>query len=358
MLAAVTAMSIFGSATYAQSPAVSPSGTAYRSNVSELVTFVPPSATSVGFTDWGRIKASQGGQDVTGASPIADKLQVALSTGTDEAQASAFGTAHLRDQYDSWAFDTFDLDWEATIQGDGPPLFVLRFRDGFDLAPVAALFDDRAFTTTAVPGATVRSHEMTLHEDWLRATEFAILNTAFLNDGRTLVLSLDQDAVLDVAAHHGSYPASPALDATAAALDGASAALLLPGLATCLGFAPLPMDVSDPSASPDLSFPTSGLHPYAALGIGYGRPDWSPIGRISFGYLDPATAAADMPGRLELARTGVSQRVGRPYADTLFQVAGSHMDGASLTLDVSPLKDRPRLLFDMVFSRDMTFAGC
>jgi hypothetical protein len=100
------------------------------------------------------------------------------------------------------------------------------------------------------------------------------------------------------------------------------------------------------------------LHPYAALGIGYGRPGWSPIGRISFGYLDPATATADLPGRLALATTGISQRVRQSYADALFQVARSHVDGANLTLEVAPVKDLPRRLFDMAFARDMTFAGC
>jgi hypothetical protein len=351
----VVALGLLGTGVSAASPTPA---TSPRSHVGELLTFVPPDSDSVGFTDWTRIKASQDALDITGASPMDDKLRVALSTGKDEALASGFGLAHLRDHYATWAFDAMDLDWEATIQGDGPPLFVLRFRDGFDLAPVSALFDSRGFSSASVPGATLRSHEMVLHEDWLTSTEFGILNTAFLDDGRTLVLSLDADQVRDVAARHGQYADSPALDATAAALDGASAALFLPGLGTCAGFTPLPLDIGDPLASPDLSLPTAGLHPYAALGVGYGRPGWSPIGRISFGYLDAATATADLTGRLELATSGISQRVREPYADALFQVAGHHVDGANLTLDVAPVKDEPRRLFDMVFARDMAFAGC
>jgi len=67
---------LLGSGVSAASPTPVPAG-----NVSELVTFVPPSATSVGFTDWGRIRASQGAEDVTGASPMEDKLPVAQSTG-------------------------------------------------------------------------------------------------------------------------------------------------------------------------------------------------------------------------------------------------------------------------------------
>jgi hypothetical protein len=341
----------------AQSPADSP-GSPSSSNVSQLVAFVPPSATSVGFTDWGRIKASVGAQDVTGASPVEDKVTVGMSTAKGEALASGFGIAHLRDHYATWAFDAMDLDWEATIQGDGPPLFVLRFRDDFDLAPVAALFDQRGFSTTTVPGGTIRSHEMVLHEDWLRKTEFAILNTAFLDDGRTLVLSGDVDQVRDVVAHHGTYPDDPALDATAATLDGASAALLLPGLATCQAFTPLPFGIGDGPTTAPPSLTVTGLHPYAALGVGYGRPDWSPSGRIAFAYLDAATARADLPERLALATDGVSQLTGQPYRDALLQVTGSHVDDANLTLDVAPVNDMPRHLFDMVFTRDMAFAGC
>jgi len=332
--------------------------TGARSNVSEHITFVPPTAQNVGFTDWGRIRASVGAQDVTGASPFEEKAAVGMSTTKGEAAASAFGLAHLRDHYATWGFDAMDLDWEATIQGGGPPLFVLRFRDGFDLAPVAARFDTRGFASTTVPGGTIHSHEMALGEDWLRNTEFAILNTGFLDDGRTLVLSGDLDQVSDVLARRGTFPDDPALDAVSAALDGASAALLLPGLGTCTGFQPLPFDIGDPLGSPAPSLAATTLHPYAAFGVGYGRPDWSPVGRIVFGYLDPLTAAADGPVREALARTGDSLVTKQPIPEVLFSVAGSHLDGSTLTLDVAPVGGFPRRLFDMVYTRDMVFAGC
>jgi len=354
LLLVATALMAGGPGALAQSPDAS----LPRSNVSDLVTFVPPSAETVGFTDWGRIKASQGAQDVTGSSPIEDKFAVGLSTAQDEAAASGFGFAHLRDHFDTWAFDGLDLAWEATIQGSGPPMFVLRFRDGFDLAPVAALFDERGFTTAQIPGGVLRTHELSLTDDWLRATEFAILNTAFLDDGRTLVLSGDAAQVQDLAANHGQFPVVAGLDATGAALDGASAALFLLGVGTCVTDAFRAIGAGTALASSLPSPATAGLHPYAALGIGYGRPDWSPMGRISFGYVDPATASADLTRRLDLATTGLSQRVRRPYPDVLFRVVDSRVDGANLTFDVAPKDDLPRLLFDMAYSRDMLFAGC
>ncbi len=144
----------------------------------------------------------------------------------------------------------------------------------------------------------------------------------------------------------------------ASQLDGASAAMLLPGLATCGGFVPMPIDISHPLASPDLSQPTAGLHPYAVLGVAYERPDWDPIGRISFGYLDAATATADLAGRGALARSGESVRAREPYADMAFQVVDERVDGAILTLDVSPVAGQPQRLFHMVSGRDMVFAGC
>ena len=79
-------------------------------NLGELVTFVTPGVSSIGFTDWERIKASVGAQDVTGASPVEDKVAVGMSTAKGEALASGFGFAHLRDHYATWAFDAMDLD--------------------------------------------------------------------------------------------------------------------------------------------------------------------------------------------------------------------------------------------------------
>jgi hypothetical protein len=354
----VVAASLSVVAAWTSGLAQSPATDLPRSNVSELVTFVPPTSKSVGFTDWGRIKASQGAQDVTGASPIDDKVPVVMSTNEEEAAASGYGIAHLRSQYDAWGFDSFDLDWEATILGEGPPLFVLRFRDGVDLGPIKARFDERGFSTTSVPGATIRSHEMALREDWVRAGEFAVLNTAFLDDGQTLVLSVDLEQVQDMVANHGHYPALPGVAATAEQLDGASALFLVPGLDACIGFTPMPMDPGDPLASLDLSMPTAGLHPYAALGVGYDRAGWEPVGRISFGYLDQGTARADLAGRETLARDGISLRAGVPYPDAVFQVVEARVEGANLTIDVTPADDRPRHLLDMVNGRDMVFAGC
>lgn len=332
---------------------------ASEGHLSEAFWFLPPGGTNVAFTDWGRIRASQGAADLTGDSPLEAKVDVLMSTNEDEAAASAYALRFLRDHRALWGFDSFDLDWEATLSVDGPPVFVLRFRDGFDVASLMSLFDERGFSTTQADGAVIRSHDMDVTADWLHGSEFAILNTAFLDDGRTLVLSSGLKGVTDVLATRGMpRPLMRGLTPVLDALAGASAAWLAVGPGTCLGFAPLPLvlGVSTSSMPP----PPSGepLHPYVALGVGYARPDWDPMGRIAMGFPHEAWAQADAGPRTEEARSGVGLRLGEPYADSLFTLERSAVRDGALVLEVEPLDDHPQRLFQMVGGRDMTFARC
>jgi hypothetical protein len=196
--------------------------------------------------------------------------------------------------------------------------------------------------------------------EWLTSTEFAILNTAFLDDGHTLVLSSGSDVLHEVlAARYRRGPATPpaVLDALAA-LDGASSAWIAFGPLTCLGFTPPPFDVLDPRATLRPLPSGEPLHPYTILGIGYARPGWDPMGRVVMGFLDHDSARADLERRAEMARTGVSLVTGVPYSETLFSLEDASVHGTSLVLEVVPLDDIPRRLFQMLQTRDMGFAGC
>jgi hypothetical protein len=126
----------------------------------------------------------------------------------------------------------------------------------------------------------------------------------------------------------------------------------------CAAFTPLPFDPFDPNPSIGPLPTGEALHPWTALGIGYARPDWDPVGRIAMGFLDPSHAESDADARTEAARTGISQRTGGPYAEAVLTVADCHVDGTTLVLDVTPADDMPARLFQMVFARDMSFAGC
>jgi hypothetical protein len=326
------------------------------SPLEEAVGFLPPGAHELGFTDWSRIRASLGAEDVTGDSPIDDRFAVLMATTQQEAAASAFGAAYLRTHHDTWGWDTLDVDWEATYSGDGPPVSLVRLRDGTDVDAIAARYDERGFTTEETTFGTIRSHELDLTADWIRSGELAVTNTAFLDDGRTLAFSSSLETLRDSLsqADQAFLPGQPGV---VGALDGASAAWLV--LAPdCTAFTPLPFDPFDPHPS-IRPLPTGQpLHPWTAMGIGYSRPDWTPVGRIAMGFLDRAHAAADAEARVHEARTGLSQRVRAPYADALFTLDDSRVEDQTLVLEVTPANDMPRRLFDMLFARDMTFAGC
>ena len=147
----------------------------------------------------------------------------------------------------------------------------------------------------------------------------------------------------------------------AAALTGATGAIVLLGAGTCAGFDSRTLPI-DPAIAPQVQqqLEAAGpLHPYEALGIGYSRA-WDPIGRIALAYADEdaATALADLPGRTLLARDGLSLATSAPIADSLFTLADARVDGPLLRLAVTPVGDRPQRLFDMAYRRDMLLASC
>ena len=299
MLAASLAILAVAPASVAQSPAALARLRHPRATSASSSRSCRRPRTSVGFTDWGRIKASvRAPRTSPGASPIDDKVAVGMSTAKGEALASGFGLAHLRDHYATWAFDAMDLDWEATIQGDGPPLFVLRFRDGFDLAPVAALFDAaRLLDDRRCPAATIRSHEMVLHEDWLHEHR--------VRDPQHRIPRRRPDA--GAVGRRRPGPGCrrpprhvPGMTRRSTRRRPRSTAhprrCSCPGSGTCLGFTPLPIDIGDPLASPDLSLP----HRRSASVRGAGHRLWAP--RLvthrshQLRLRRPATAPADLAG--------------------------------------------------------------
>ena len=69
-------------------------------------------------------------------------------------------------------------------------------------------FDERRFDTLEYNGVTVRSRELDGTEDWLTMEDDPILNTAFMPDGLTLVLSHERRVAVP-----GSMPLAPLDDA-------------------------------------------------------------------------------------------------------------------------------------------------
>jgi hypothetical protein len=346
-------------ATSAASPTPAPAGSSGR--LAQALAWAPPGTREIAFTDWAALRAAVGADDVTSASPLRDKLPLMRATSGREAIASGFAVSFLREHASDWGWDSFDLDWEARFSDGGPPLYLLRFRDGTDLRRVAARFDARGFRSALVGGATLRSHLLSPDAGWLGTTEFAILNTAFLADGRTLLLSSDGDQVRAALGSLASpRPVPPQLARLASALDGSTAALLVMGTDACLGYDPerLPLLEADVARRLRRELDEAGpLGAYAAHGVGYSRA-WPTIGRFAFVYDDPAAAAADLAGRRLLATGGTSVLTGQPYEETAFRVERATAADGLLELSVDPTADRPGRLFAMLAARDLTFGAC
>lgn len=325
--------------------------------LTEAVGRMPVGTTDMGFTDWDRIRASLGAEDVSGASPLEDKMAVVMATAQHEAGAAGFGTPYLRRHREAWGWDTMDVAWEALYSVDGPPVALVRLRDGVDVDAVAARYDAYGFTSEQVGDATVRSHDLDPSAEWMGTTELGVVNTAFLDDGRTLMFSSGRESLEAALVPQRGGRALPGADGVVDALEDPSAAWLVLG-PSCPAFTPLPFDPLDPDPSVGPLPSGEPLHAWTALGVAYERPDWQPIGRIAMGFLAPTHAQADLEPRAALAREGISVRLNGPYADTLFTLDDARVEDTTLVLEVSPLGDMPQRLFQLLQARDMTFAGC
>jgi hypothetical protein len=269
----------------------------------------------------------------------------------------------------SWGFDNLDLDWEASVTSSLGIAYVLRLRDGFDVAPLLGKLDERGFGTEVTNGVTVRSHVMS-NDDWV-LTDLAFLNVALMPDGRTLVMSSQPDALKQSLAERGRLAGPegpPVIRDAVAALDHPSGAWLDFSLDRLCD--PISHARSDATrtAAEELLGEVGPLHPYTLVALGY-RPDLEPTGRIVFGYVDPADAGADLEGRRRLAAEGLSVETGAPIENRLFSLVDANVEGGSLVLRVGPpiIDDPtpragaislPRFLLGMAFRYDMLFAAC
>ena len=61
---------------------------------------------------------------------------------------------------------------------------------------------------------------------------------------------------------------------------------------------------------------------------------------------------------MTLAPEGQSLVAQAPISERVFGLESASVAGSDLLLQVRPADDRPRRLFDMVYMRDMPFAGC
>jgi len=327
--------------------------------------------TVVFFTDWAGIKRELDLEWVTSDSAEAFRLEIGLRTMEDHAAASGFALERLRDHAEDWGWDTADLAWEANvISRELPPAYVLKLRDGFDFAPVAARFVERGFVQTASYGAWIFTHDIDTSADWIRTTELSIHATAHLEEEQLLVLASYPGAVeAFLATRAGQIPSmrgAPGVIACAQALADPLAAMLQSGIGTCLGYTSNPVQDLLGTAPDDAAIEAlrnrledgSALLPYQALAVGYRTVEDEPLGTIAFGYVSAEAAAADLEPRRMIAEHGMSSTYDLPTSETFFTVLDAYAEDRVLILSVDPAHGQPRRLFQMLLYRDAPFAGC
>lgn len=326
--------------------------------------FAPPGTRIIATTDWTRLKAAHGLEALTSAVPEDLRVRRMVDLARDEALFASFGLPHLVGHLDAWGWDATDLGWEAHLASDAGIVSVLRFRAGFDLARFIAHLDERGFDRRVRGDVIIRSHPLDLGADWITTTDFGILNLGFLPDGRTVVAArtpeaLDATLAATEAVDAGALRAS-AVGRLATAMADATSTLMEIGPGTCLAYAPDPLDEAG-AAGRALIESVGPLAPWDAMGVGaFRRADGGPEGRLLliFPRLGSAAIAAEAMARGRLARQGVSRRTGAPYAESVFGLTSTTVDGPLVELVLEPVGGRSAVLTAAVFSRDLVPAMC
>jgi hypothetical protein len=324
----------------------------------EAARFVSADAHGMLFTDWSAIKAATGNEAITSASSIDARMAALRLMATEAAPLVTFGVAHFEGHADVWGWDSTDLDWEASILTAGPPVAILRFREGLDLGSVLQRYRDRGFTETQHGDATVVSHEMDLGTDWVTRSDFGVLNTAFVDDGRTLVLSSGIDGVRAALEGADGVVRAEPMESVAAALGSPLTAGIEVTPNSCLAYDPRWLPGSDAGPNADLLAEVGALHPWEGLGLGVYGAEEAPQVRFVLTYTAPEEAATDLPGRVRLAEQAISLGTGAPYADSLFTVVESEVEGQTISLGVAAVDGQVRRVANAFIARDLVFAAC
>lgn len=353
--------------------AVAIQGAEEGNRLAQVLGLIPAALQPVtlAFTDWIAVKVAIGVPWLTSESSLDERIAFALRTDVDHALGSAYGLPKLSVHAETWGFDSTDLEWEAQILAPAmPPTYVLKLRSDFNLDVLIGRFDERAFTQTASCGAALFSRGVDPGQEWIAASEFAIHNTAVLEEEKLLILSSSYPAVkLLLATRAGQLP-SLASEASAveaiAHLAEPFAAYILIGASTCLRFSPNPL-LSLIGSSVDRfaldrlrAWLSSGepLFGYEALGVGYRHEEGRPVGTITFVYADAGDALHDLEPRRLLAETGGSAHQERPISEAYFTLEDARLDGNAILFTVRPVSDQPRRLFRMLLYADAAFGAC
>jgi hypothetical protein len=348
-----------------------PASAPINANLAAALAHSPAPTEYFAYSDWTVIKEVAGITDLNSTDSMEERLAFILPLAVDEqALAAAFGNNYFYTHAETWGWDSTDLLWEANLTSNGPPIFILRFRDDFDFAPVFARLDERGYNTSELGGVTLYSHAMDMSADWLGTSEFAILNIAFLENEKLFILSSSLDTVTSVldAIDQGETLANlPAVRSVAAELGDAGAVILSPLGCQLLDVTQVVRGSTEILEALIGEMERSGISGlYTVFGLGYRvevRDGESlPLGVFVHHYPIAAQAAAEFELRRLVAETAKSLATNAPYGE-LFEVVDAKVvdagtSGANLVLSLHALDRPPQLFINMFNQRDLLFSMC
>jgi hypothetical protein len=341
----------------------------HESELFEALQFFPQVANYVQFINWAHIKKIEGFESVTSTSDRDEWRKFFLTAFQKDAVDSAYGITRLAEHAQVWGWDTADLEWEARLIMSSPPSYILKFREDFSFAPIISRFEERGFEKRIYQGIPIYTHKLDINLEWLRATEFSILNTAVIEDAHMLVMSINPDFVMTMIDAYqdrsDSLADKPDVQAVVSRLDDPIAAFVSGDPCSVFSSeALLARQRFDTRINLDQLQAQLNNRPqlrnYDALGIGYFMKISQPVGMIVMQFSNVEEANEDLQARQQLAQTGlVRDKEARTYSEVFFTLEqDAKVDGRQIIILVKPVDNNPSRFFMMIDRMDMTFATC
>ncbi len=332
----------------------------------EALTYVPQSETTAIFTDIALIKHYENAETVTSASSAETQAAFFKSVLDKQAMLTEYNL-QTPEHTDLWGWNVFDLRWIVTLSGEAP-LTIFAFRDDIDLNAFTALLQERNFTMTSVGDATLFQSEGDFAADWFRFN-LQVVNTAILEKEKIVVMSVSPEyvkAVLEAHANQTTYASVDSLPTIAEQLGEVATVILENNNCSAYSSSAIARQMLGPDASPEkleellerLGVDVAQVSPYQTLALGYHYETDRPLGTLILNYSNTTQASNDLAARQKGAEEGMSFLTNLPYTESVFGLESAIANGNNLIFSLRPVKDQPARLFQMLYQRDMAFAGC
>lgn len=330
----------------------------------EVLEFATLDTEYIYFTNWELIKTYEGVPSLSGQDSLEKRLKLYKSMLDRQAAASAHGLdVASYDLTKLWGWDSVDLRWEAFLVQDSPPVYVLALRKNFDKMSLEKLLKERNYQKIRFKAYDLYSRKLDFKADWVLG-ELTLFNLAILQN-KILVLSSSLESIQKVLSTYKQNQNTSIYQRVLEPLGEVAAAILSPGaLCSDLSFANMVEYWLNQGVSEDVieamkeQMESSSLHPYLSFALGYRYENNRPLGMVVIDYGDELLAQVDLEKRRLAASEGMSLLANLPYQDIAFELEEARVEDTAVVLEMRPFNDQPRRLFELLYTRDMSFAAC